>query len=122
PPGLTCDQKHTPQDVLEGAACGSGRYGVRWPHSAEDQRKPMDLTDVVVCSFYTADDYYRDHAERLRKNLADIGVGSELQEIVKQPGEDWADICRKKISFLGKVCEDNPDKKVFWIDVDCMLL
>lgn len=82
----------------------------------------MDLTDVVVCSFYTADDYYRDHAERLRKNLADIGVGSELQEIVKQPGEDWADICRKKIAFLGKVCEDNPDKKVFWIDVDCMLL
>ncbi len=82
----------------------------------------MDLADVVVCSFYTADDYYRDHADRLRKNLSDIGVRGELQEIVKTPGEDWADICRKKISFLGRVCEENPDKRVFWIDVDCQLL
>lgn len=82
----------------------------------------MDLADVIVCSFYTADDYYRDHADRLRKNLSDIGVAGELQEIVKQPGEDWADICRKKIAFLGKVCAENPDKKVFWIDVDCQLL
>lgn len=82
----------------------------------------MDLADVIVCSFYTADDYYRDHADRLRKNLSDIGVAAELEEIVKSPGEDWADICRKKISFLGRVCVENPDKKVFWIDVDCQLL
>lgn len=82
----------------------------------------MNLTDVVVCSFYTADDYYRDHADRLRKNLTDIGVRGELEEIVKAPGEDWADICRKKIAFLGRVCAENPDKKVFWIDVDCQLL
>lgn len=82
----------------------------------------MDLNDVIVCSFYTADDYYRDHADRLRKNLSDIGVRGELEEIVKQPGEDWADICRKKIAFLGRVCAENPDKKVFWIDVDCQLL
>jgi hypothetical protein len=82
----------------------------------------MALTDVVVCSFYTADDYYRDHADRLRKNLSDIGVRGELEEIVKSPGEDWADICRKKIAFLGRVCEQNPDTLVFWIDVDCQLL
>lgn len=82
----------------------------------------MDLSGIIVCSFYTADDYYRDHADRLRKNLADIGVASELEEIVKAPDEDWADICRKKIAFLGRVCAENPDKKVFWIDVDCQLL
>jgi len=82
----------------------------------------MDLTEIVVCSFYTADDYYRDHADRLRKNLSDIGVHGELEEVVKAPGEDWADICRRKIAFLGRVCDDNPDKKVFWIDVDCQLL
>jgi len=80
-----------------------------------------NLDDVVVCSFYTADDYYRDHADRLRKNLADIGVRGELEEIVKAPGEDWADICRKKIAFLGRVCDAYPDKRVFWIDVDCQL-
>lgn len=82
----------------------------------------MDLNDVVVCSFYTADEYYRDHADRLRKNLSDIGVHGELAEIVKAPDEDWADICRKKIAFLGQVCANNPDRKVFWIDVDCQLL
>lgn len=82
----------------------------------------MDLSDVVVCSFYTADDYYRSHADRLRKNLSDIGVQAELEEIEKEPGQDWADICRKKISFLGRVCDENPDKRVFWIDVDCQLL
>jgi hypothetical protein len=82
----------------------------------------MNHTDIVVCSFYTADEYYRDHADRLRKNLSDIGVQSELEEIVKAPGEDWADVCRKKIAFLGRICEENPDKKVFWVDVDCQLL
>lgn len=82
----------------------------------------MDLSDVIVCSFYTADDYYRDHADRLRKNLADIGVEGVLEEVVKQPYEDWADICRRKIAFLGRVCEENPEKKVFWVDVDCQLL
>src|SRR5690348_11269456 len=82
----------------------------------------MDLSHVLVCSFYTADDYYRSHAERLVRNLDAIGVGHELDEIVKAPGEDWADICRKKIAFINRVCEENPDKIVFWIDVDCSLL
>ncbi|RNL63749.1 hypothetical protein EFK50_08440 [Nocardioides marmoriginsengisoli] len=82
----------------------------------------MNYDDIVVCSFYTADEYYRDHADRLRKNLADIGVRGELEEIVKAPGEDWADICRKKIAFLGRICAEHPDKKVFWVDVDCQLL
>jgi len=82
----------------------------------------MSLSDLIVCSFYTADDYYRQHADRLRKSLAEIGVEGVLEEVVKQPDEDWADICRRKISFLGRVCEQNPDKKVFWVDVDCQLL
>jgi hypothetical protein len=82
----------------------------------------MDLSNVVVCSFYTADDYYRRHATSLRKNLERIGVGYELEEIEKAAGEDWADICRKKIGFLARVCDEHPDKKVFWIDVDCILL
>lgn len=81
----------------------------------------MDYDRIIVCSFYTDDDYYRDHADRLRKNLTDIGVRSELEEITKAPGEDWADICRKKIAFLGRVCDENPGARVFWVDVDCQL-
>lgn len=78
--------------------------------------------NVVICSFYTADDYYRAHGARLAKNLEDLGVEYVLREIEKQEGEDWADICRKKVGFLADVCAAHPDKKVFWVDVDCMLL
>ncbi|MEY3483790.1 MAG: hypothetical protein RLZZ218_625, partial [Actinomycetota bacterium] len=78
--------------------------------------------NVVVCSFYTADDYYRAHGERLAKNLEELGVEYVLREIEKKEGEDWADICRKKVPFLAEVCAAHPDKKVFWMDVDCMIL
>lgn len=82
----------------------------------------MDLNNVFVCSFYTADPYYRGHAATLRANLEHLEIAHSLQEIEKQPGEEWPDICRKKIPFLAGVCEQQPDKKVFWIDVDCQLL
>lgn len=82
----------------------------------------MSSSKIVVCSFYTADDYYRGHGQRLAKNLGDLGVEVVLREIEKQEGEDWADICRKKVPFIAEVCEMHPDKKVFWMDVDCMLL
>lgn len=78
--------------------------------------------DLVVCSFYTDDDYYRGHAERLRGALERLGLTSEMEEIHKPEGADWADMTRRKIGFLAEVCERNPDKKVFWIDVDCSLL
>jgi hypothetical protein len=78
--------------------------------------------DIIVCSFYTNDEYYRAHGERLAKNLTNLGVAFELREIEKKEGDDWADICRKKVPFLAEVCAANPDKKVFWMDVDCMLL
>src|SRR5690606_32377628 len=49
-------------------------------------------------------------------------ITHELREIAKQPGQDWADLCRQKIPFLQSVCEQYPDRRVFWIDVDCSLL
>jgi len=76
-------------------------------------------TNAIVCSFYTADDYYRSHGARLKVNLESLGIPYELREIAKHPGDDWADICRKKVAFIAEVCAANPDKKVFWTDVDC---
>lgn len=76
-------------------------------------------TEAIVCSFFTGDDYYRSHGARLKANLESLGIPYELREIPKQPGDDWADICRKKVGFIAEVCAANPDKKVFWIDVDC---
>ena len=77
---------------------------------------------VVVCSFYTEDEYYSAHANKLIENLERLGVHYEASVMDKQPDEDWADICRKKVGFLAKICAKHPDKKVFWIDVDCELL
>jgi hypothetical protein len=80
------------------------------------------LDGIVICSFYTGDDYYRSSADALRSDLDRLGVPSVLEEIEKPDGTDWADICRKKIPFLARVCESHPNDRVFWIDVDCRLL
>jgi hypothetical protein len=77
------------------------------------------VTKAIVCSFYTSDEYYKGHGARLKANLESLGIPYELREIAKQPGDDWADICRKKVGFIAEVCAAHPDKKVFWIDVDC---
>jgi hypothetical protein len=78
-------------------------------------------TNTVICSFYTSDQYYKTCADKLRKNLEKIGLDYELSEIVKNEGEAWIDICRKKVGFIADICKKYPDKKVFWIDVDCEL-
>jgi hypothetical protein len=80
------------------------------------------MSSIVVCSFYTDDEYYRNEAKALKADLDKLGVDYVLDEIAKKPGQDWADLCRQKVPFLQSVCERFPNKKVFWIDVDCRLL
>ncbi|MFZ4063338.1 MAG: polysaccharide pyruvyl transferase family protein [Candidatus Nanopelagicaceae bacterium] len=96
----------------------------------ESQFKPKPLPEIkpeiriknaIVCSFFTSDDYYKAHGARLKANLESLGIQYDLREITKKEGEDWAAICRRKVGFIAEVCEKNPDKKVFWIDVDCEL-
>lgn len=81
-----------------------------------------EQNQIIVCSFFTEDEYYVAHAAKLRENLEKLGVHHHIVAMEKKPGEDWADICRKKVGFLANVCSNHPDKKVFWIDVDCELL
>jgi len=78
--------------------------------------------DVIVCSFFTDDEYYRGWAKKLEENLDDLGIAHVLREVHKEPGQDWADICRQKVAFLDTVCRENPDARVFWTDVDCEIL
>jgi hypothetical protein len=82
----------------------------------------MHRGNLVVSSFHTDDDYYRTHADRLRTNLTELGLRYEIETVEKNDGEDWADICRKKVAFLARVCEKYPEDKVFWVDVDCQVL
>jgi hypothetical protein len=77
--------------------------------------------DVVICSFYTPDAYYGGHAKELREQLDSQGIAHELLEIQKRPGEDWADVTRRKIGFIREICHKHPTKMVFWIDVDCRI-
>src|SRR5690554_5202206 len=77
--------------------------------------------NVVVCSFYTADDYYRQQGEQLKRNLEALGVEHVVKEVEIPPGKDWADICRQKIQFLHDVYFSRSGKMVFWIDADCRL-
>ena len=81
----------------------------------------MSNRDVVICSFYTPDEYYAGHAKELKAQLEEIGVGYELLEVQKRQGEDWADVTRRKIGFIKEICDKHPDKMVFWIDVDCRI-
>jgi hypothetical protein len=80
------------------------------------------MTDFIVCSFHTDDEYYRGHGKELAASLDDLGVKHIVEEIPRKEGQDWADLCRQKVPFLKRICDENPDSKVFWIDVDCRLL
>ena len=91
------------------------------PKLVAKPKPEIKIKNAIVCSFYTSDDYYKSHGVRLRENLEELGIEVDLREITKKEGEDWAAICRKKVGFIAEVCAANPDKKVFWIDVDCEL-
>ena len=80
------------------------------------------MSDFIVCSFHTDDEYYRQHGKELEESLSALGVRYIVEEVVKEEGQDWADLCRRKVPFLARICAENPDSKVFWIDVDCRLL
>ena len=71
----------------------------------------MASPDVVICSFFTDDDYYRDHANNLRKNLESLGLAYELREIHKAEGDEWPDICRKKMVSSPKFASSIPIRK-----------
>ncbi len=90
--------------------------------SIVDENERVFLSSIVVCSFYTDDEYYRNHANTLCADLDQLDVEYVIEELVKKEGQSWADLCRQKVPFLNSVCERFPDKKVFWIDVDCRLL
>ena len=80
------------------------------------------ITNLVICSFYTSEDYYVKSAEKMRARLNEIGVTYCIKRIEKPINLDWADICRKKIPFMNEICSDYPHAKVLWIDIDSEIL
>ncbi|MDR9363374.1 MAG: polysaccharide pyruvyl transferase family protein [Microbacteriaceae bacterium] len=78
--------------------------------------------EIVVCSFYTPDKYYANHAKRLKGELESLGVHAELKKVTRPAGVDWADVTRMKIGFIREIAKQFPNSKVFWVDVDCSLI
>lgn len=80
------------------------------------------LSNFLIYSFYTQDDYYVTKAKELQSQLDKMGIEYVIEPIEIPEGKDWSDVCRQKVSKLYSLCKENPDKKVFWIDVDCNIL
>jgi len=79
------------------------------------------MNNIIICSFFTDDSYYRSKKVELTNSLEKLGLASDIQLLSIPEGMVWSDICRKKITFLSEMCDKHQDKKVFWIDVDCSL-
>jgi len=77
--------------------------------------------DVLIYSFHTKDAYYTGKADELKAALGRLGLPYRIDAIDIPEGKEWPDICRQKIGMIKNVCDENPDKKIFWIDVDCYL-
>lgn len=78
--------------------------------------------NILIYSFHTKDSYYTGKAEALASALEGLGLPYQIDAIDIPEGKEWPDICRQKIGMIKEVCDANPDKKIFWIDVDCYLL
>ncbi len=76
---------------------------------------------ILVYSFHTPDEYYAGKAQLLKRALDTLDVDYKVDEVEIPEGKEWPDICRQKIEKIYSICNENPNKKVFWIDVDCLL-
>lgn len=79
------------------------------------------MNDLLICTFYTPGGYYEECAGRLKDNIAALGLDLHIEEMVVPEGKTWPEICRRKIPYLHRVRRENPDRLLFWIDVDCQL-
>jgi hypothetical protein len=78
---------------------------------------------ILLASFYTPDDYYKEKALSLESRLNALGIDCCIKEIRIPAGLQWPDICRKKIQYIYNAFRENCDSyhKIGWIDVDCSI-
>ncbi|WP_152613813.1 polysaccharide pyruvyl transferase family protein [Vibrio renipiscarius] len=79
------------------------------------------MNNVLIYSFYTDDQYYSRKKDELVANLDRLNIEYKVDLLKIPEGLEWSDVCRKKIEMFHQACVENPDKKVFWIDVDCQI-
>lgn len=73
----------------------------------------------VIVSFFTDESYYKDAADRLRADCAQLKLDCDIARI--EPGADsWIDICRRKIGFCLEM-QRKHQRPILWLDVDSRL-
>ncbi|WP_415401075.1 polysaccharide pyruvyl transferase family protein [Tateyamaria sp. SN3-11] len=82
---------------------------------------PVPETPLTVVSFYTTGGYYEEKAGELRAQCDKFGVVHDIVPINIHDGEDWAAICRRKVSFYREMLHKHKSA-IMWLDVDSVLL
>lgn len=77
---------------------------------------------TIYVSFYGGDQYYYDSANKLEKDMQNIGESYHFREVLNDEGESWAVLCAYKIEFLRDMRELYPEKVIVWIDIDSRLI
>ena len=81
-----------------------------------------ETEETLVYSFYTEDEYYEKKACELAQSLTELKVSHRIDVLkIIDSNVNWVSICRKKIEIFQQVCNEYPQKKIFWIDVDCSI-
>lgn len=80
---------------------------------------PRAGTGAIVVSFFTDEPYYRDAAERLRRDCTNLGVDCEIAPR-STSAEHWIDACRGKIPFLLEMHRKH-QRPILWLDADSRL-
>lgn len=75
----------------------------------------------TLVSFFGGDKYYYDAAERLRSDCDALGWACDIREVSRSKGDDWADMCRKKINFYAEMLALHPNG-ILWVDVDTRIV
>lgn len=74
---------------------------------------------TIVCGWYTPD--YQHWVDRLRINLDNIDVKHDFVEVEKKEG-GWEVNTNQKPSQIIAALKRHPDKRIIFIDVDCVVL
>jgi hypothetical protein len=77
--------------------------------------------EPTFVSFYAGDAYYHESAARLQADCMRFGLRHEIVELPLAPGEDWSDVCRRKIAFYGERYARH-EGGIVWLDVDTRIL
>lgn len=82
---------------------------------------PPPESPAVIVSFFTPEPYYSQAAGNLRNACTRLGIASEIYKD-DSAGRDWIQLTRRKFHYMNLARQKFPLAKIFWLDVDSVLL